>query len=92
MSLRLVPLKDKAGRVPAYEVMLLTPTIGRLIREGKTWEIPQFLEDGGIFGMQSFNQSLVKLVKDGKITEEQAGVYSDNKEEFVLGLRGIKRI
>ena len=92
MSLRLVPLKEKPGRMPAYEVMLLTPTIGRLIREGKTWEIPQFLEEGAIFGMQSFNQSLVKLVNDGKITEEQAAVYSDNKEEFVLGLRGIKRI
>jgi len=92
MSLRLVPLKEKPGRMPAYEVMLLTPTIGRLIREGKTWEIPQFLEEGGIFGMQSFNQSLVKLVKDGKITEEQAAVFSDNKEEFLLSLRGIKRI
>jgi twitching motility protein PilT len=92
MSLRLVPLKDKSGRIPAYEVMLLTPTIGRLIREGKTWEMPQFIEDGAIFGMQSFNQSLIKLVKDDKVTEEQAAVFSDNKEEFLLSLRGIKRM
>ena len=46
ISLRLVPAKDGVGRVPAYEIMLLTPTISRLIREGKVWEIPQFIDDG----------------------------------------------
>jgi len=91
ISLRLVPLKDGSGRIPAYEIMLLTPTIGRLIREGKTWEIPQFIEEGEIFGMQSFNQSLIKLVKSGKISEEDAMIASDNKEEFILTLRGIRK-
>jgi pilus retraction protein PilT len=91
ISQRLVPLKDGSGRIPACEVMLLTPTISRLIREGKDWQIPQFIEDGAIFQMQSFNQSLIKLVKEGKISEEEAGNFSDNKEEFILGLRGIKR-
>lgn len=91
ISLRLLPMKGKAGRIPAYEIMLLTPTISRLIREGKTWEIPQFIEEGAVFGMQSFNQSLIKLVKDGKVTEEDATTFSDNKEEFVLSLRGIRR-
>ncbi|MFA5090570.1 MAG: PilT/PilU family type 4a pilus ATPase [Candidatus Omnitrophota bacterium] len=92
ISLRLVPFKDKPGRIPAYEVMLLTPTISRLIREGKAWEIPQFMEDGAIFGMQSFNQSLLHLVKEGKISEEEAANSSDNKDEFMLALRGIKNI
>ena len=91
ISLRLVPLKDKPGRIPAYEIMLLTPTISRLIREGKIWEIPPFIEDGTIFGMQSFNQSLTKLVRDGSISEEEAMNFSDNKDEFVLALRGIKK-
>jgi twitching motility protein PilT len=91
ISLRLVPFKDKPGRIPAYEVMLLTPTISRLIREGKTLEIPQFIEDGKIFGMQSFTQSLIKLVQEGRISEEEAINFSDNKEEFVLSLRGIRR-
>ena len=72
ISLRLLPLKDEPGRIPAYESMLLTPTISRLIREGKIWEIVPFIEDGAIFGMQSFNQSLVKLVREGKISEEEA--------------------
>lgn len=92
ISLRLIPSKDgKGGRVPAYEIMLLTPTISRLIREGKIWEIPQFIDDGTIFGMQSFTQSLVRLVKEGKIREEDAVDFADSKDEFVLTLRGIKR-
>jgi pilus retraction protein PilT len=91
ISLRLVPVKDGAGRLPAYEIMLLTPTISRLIREGKVLEIPQYIEEGGVFGMQSFNQSLSNLIKDGRITEEQALGFADNKEEFLLTLRGIKR-
>jgi twitching motility protein PilT len=91
ISLRLIPLKDKTGRVPAYEVMLLTPTISRLIREGKTLDIPQFIEDGTIFGMQSFNQSLVRLVQEGKVSEPEAAYFSDNREEFSLALKGIKK-
>ena len=92
ISLRLLPMKDGPGRIPAYEVMLLTPTISRLIREGKIWEITPFIEDGTIFGMQSFNQSLVKLVREGKVAEEAAASYADNKDEFILALRGIKKI
>lgn len=91
ISLRLVPRKDGTGRIPAHEIMLLTPTISRLIREGKLWEIPQFVEDGAIFGMHSFNQSLVSLVKDGLISEQQAAEFADSKDEFALSLKGIRR-
>lgn len=92
ISLRLIPRKDGKGRMPAYEVMLLTPTISRLIREGKVWEIPKYIEEGAVFGMQSFKQSLIKLTREGKISEEEALKFSDNKEEFLLTLRGIKKI
>ena len=91
ISLRLVPAKNGLGRVPAYEVMLLTPTISRLIREGKVWEIPQFIDEGEVFGMQSFNHSLVKLVQEGKIKLEDAALAADNREEFMLAYRGIKK-
>lgn len=91
ISLRLIPTKDKPGRIPAYEAMLLSPTISRLIREGKVWEIPHYIEDGAVFGMQSFNQSLIKLVRDGKISEEEAAIFADNRDEFTLALKGIKR-
>jgi twitching motility protein PilT len=91
ISLRLIPLKKGTGRIPAYEVMLLTPTISRLIREGKPWEIPRFIEEGEIFGMQSFNQSLVKLVTKDLVSEEDAASAADNKDEFILALKGIKK-
>jgi len=91
VSLRLLPLANATGRVPAYEIMLLTPTISRLMREGKVWEISQFIEDGEVFGMQSFNQCLVRLINEGKITEETAANFADNKDEFNLVLKGIRR-
>ncbi len=91
ISLRLIPLKNGSGRIPAYEIMLLTPTVSRLIREGKIWEIPKFIEEGGVFGMQSFSQSLLRLVREDKVSEDQAAEYSDNKDEFIQALRGIKR-
>jgi Tfp pilus assembly pilus retraction ATPase PilT len=61
------------------------------MREGKIWEMPQFIEDGSVFGMQSFNQTLIQLINEGKISEEEAMTFSDNKDEFMLLLRGIRR-
>jgi twitching motility protein PilT len=92
ISLRLIPRCETAGRIPAYEIMLLTPTISRLIREGKVWEMARFIDEGKVFGMQSFTQSLVKLVKENKISQETAANFSDNKDEFILALKGIKRL
>ncbi len=92
ISLRLMPMKNSTGRIPAYEVMLLTPTISRLIREGKVFEMQQYIEDGEVFGMCSFNQSLVKLVRQGKVTEEEAANFADNRDEFALALKGIRKV
>jgi twitching motility protein PilT len=91
ISLRLVPAKSGTSRIPAYEVMLLTPTISRLIREEKIWEIQQFIDEGAVFGMQSFNQSLAMLVHEGKVSLEDATLASDSREEFMLVYRGIKK-
>jgi len=91
VALRLVPRKDAPGRMPAYEAMVLTPSISRLIREGKLWEIPRFIEEGDMYGMQTFTQSLVKLIEDKKISREEANNFADNKEELGLALSGIKR-
>jgi twitching motility protein PilT len=91
ISLRLVPLMDGSGRVPVSEIMLLTPTISRLIREDKTHEIPPYIEDGSIFGMKSFRQSLVSLVQEKKLEENIAAEFSDNKDEFSLALKGFSK-
>lgn len=91
ISLRLIPVKDSQCRIPAYETMILTPTIARLIREGKTWELLHFIEEGSLFGMQSFKQSLAYLIKADKIDRDQALGFADSKDELELELKGIKR-
>ena len=92
ISLRLIPRKDGKGRIPAIETMVVTPTIGRLIREGGITQIQSFIDEGQMFGMQSFKQSLVKLVKADLIHEEMARNLADSKDEFNLELKGIKRL
>jgi twitching motility protein PilT len=92
VSMRLVPKADGSGRVPACETMLLTPTISRLIREGAMAEIPRFLEEGALFGMKSFNQNLAHLVRENRITAEEAYKHADNKEDLELEIKGIKRL
>jgi twitching motility protein PilT len=91
ISLRLIPQMGSQSRIPACEVMTLTPTISRLIRENKLQDITKYVEEGDMFGMQSFRQSLAKLVRQNKITKEDAYMFSDSKEELELELKGIKR-
>lgn len=91
VSLRLLPRRDKPGRIPAYESMVVTPTIARLIREGNIKEIQHFIDEGDLFGMQSFKKSLVNLVKQGVVDEEDARRVADSRDEFDLELKGLKR-
>ncbi len=90
ISLRLLPRKDGKGRIPAFETMVVTPTIARLIREGKTQEIQKYIDEGALFGMQSFKRSLVNLVKKGVVDMEEARRISDSRDEFDLEMKGIK--
>ncbi len=89
ISQRLLQTKGGGGRIPACEIMTISATIRKIIREGRTNEIYDCIKKGGISHMQTFNQALVKLFKDGKITEEEAMKYSSNIEELSLELRGI---
>lgn len=91
ISLRLLPRIDRPGRIPAYETMVVTPTIGRLIREGKIKEIQNFIDEGELFGMQSFKKSLVNLVKGGIVDEDTARIFAESKDEFNLEMKGVKR-
>ncbi|MBI5023687.1 MAG: PilT/PilU family type 4a pilus ATPase [Candidatus Omnitrophica bacterium] len=91
ISVRLLTRKDGHGRVPAVETMVVTPTIARLIRDGEIREIQMYIDEGALFGMQSFKKSLVKLVKDGLVDPIEARNYADSKDEFDLELKGIKR-
>ena len=78
----LIPRKGKPGRVAAFEVMLATPAIRNLIRDGKTHQIPTDIQTGQQFGMQSLDGHLLKLVEQGDIEYEDALAKSSNVNEF----------
>jgi Tfp pilus assembly pilus retraction ATPase PilT len=86
---RLIPSLDGKGRVPAVEVMYNTPAIAQLIRENMLKQIPTAIMSGKEEGMQSFNMSLVELVKLKLISLEDARLNSDNADELDMNLKGI---
>lgn len=74
ISQQLVPRIDGMGLVPAVEVMLGTPAIRNMIREGKTHQIPSMIETGSRFGMQTLESALADLVQQGLIDPTEAVV------------------
>lgn len=86
---RLVPFKEKAGRVPALELMINSPTIRELLREGRTHELANALRAGEHYGCCTFNQSLRSLYQADRISLEEALSYSDFPDELQLELRGV---
>ncbi|MBD3218963.1 MAG: PilT/PilU family type 4a pilus ATPase [candidate division Zixibacteria bacterium] len=88
---RLLGRSDRAGRVPAVEVMIGTASIREcLINPEKTMDIMDLVESGGIqYGMQSFDQSIMKLYRQGVISYEEAMSQATNPEDFDLRLKGI---
>jgi twitching motility protein PilT len=81
-SQKLVPRADGTGRVAAVELMINTPTIAKLIEEGRTSQIYPAITEGGYWGMQTMNQSLLKYSRAGIISEEDALAYSGNLTEL----------
>jgi twitching motility protein PilT len=73
---------DGKGRVVACEVMVVTPAIRNLIREGKTHQIYSALQAGAKFGMQTMDAHLAELVKQNKITYETGLEKSHHAEDF----------
>ncbi|MEA2296156.1 MAG: twitching motility protein PilT, partial [Solirubrobacteraceae bacterium] len=79
---QLLPTADGAGRVAACEVLLATPAIRNLIREGKTHQIYSSLQTGASVGMQTMDAALATLVRAGKITQQLAESRSSTPEEL----------
>ena len=82
VSQKLVPRADGTGRVPAVEIMTNTPTVAKLIEEGRTGQLYAAINEGGYWGMQTMNQSLVKYWRAGVITLEDAMAYAGNLTEL----------
>jgi twitching motility protein PilT len=79
---QLLPTSDGQGRVVACEVLVPTPAVRNLIREGKTHQIYSALQTGAQHGMQTMDSALAQLVRDGKISRELAEARSSTPEEL----------
>src|SRR5262245_20716544 len=91
ISQRLVPKADGKGRVPAIEVLLATGRVKELIEDkDRTKEIPDAISQGHTtYGMQTFDQSLMSLLKSSLITYEEALRQATNPDDFALRVSGI---
>lgn len=92
ISLRLVTKTGGKGRVPAAEIMVNTPTVrDYLMSQEKTHLIKSAIQEGAAqYGMQSFDQSLMRLYRRGLITLDDALRHSSNPTEFQLRIKGIE--
>ncbi len=78
----LIPKRDGKGRVVACEILIPTPGVRNLIREGKNHQIYSAMQTGGKFGMQTMDAALVELMRKGHISREEAEKHSSNPEEL----------
>jgi twitching motility protein PilT len=90
ISQRLLRRADMPGRIPAVEVMVATPHVRKAIEDNNLAEVGNAMRQGQFYGMQTFNQSLVKLYNEGKIKLEDAIAAATNPEEVMLAVRGIE--
>jgi twitching motility protein PilT len=70
------------GRVPAHEIMIGSPAIRNLIREGKIAQMYSAIQTGQAHGMQTLDQNLQTLIESGVISKEEARFKAVNKETF----------
>ena len=88
---RLIPTINGYGRVPATEILIGTSLVRKNIAEGKSSEIHELMEQGEYYGMKTFDQDIIHLYKDKKITMENALANSTNPDDLMLKIKGIDR-
>jgi twitching motility protein PilT len=91
VSQRLLPNAGGTGRVPAVELMLTTPGISNLIRQGKDDMIYSAIETGVQQGMQTMEQCLIRLIEEGKISLE-TGLSAARNENFLRQRLSTRRV
>ncbi len=89
VSQALLP-KIGGGRVAAYEVLVVTPAIGNLIRENKTFRINSAIQTGAKLGMMLLDDSLFKLWEDGKCTEEAVLMKAQSPDDLQMRIAKAK--
>jgi twitching motility protein PilT len=78
----LLKKKDGTGRIAALEIMIATPAIKNLIREGKTHQISSIIQTSQRLGMQNMDQVLKSLAMSGKVDFAEAKMYAANPDLF----------
>jgi twitching motility protein PilT len=78
--------KKGGGRVAALEILIVTPAVANLIREGKTFQIPSMMQTGRALGMQTLNDALMELVKGDVVEAQEAYDRAPHKKEFGIML------
>jgi Tfp pilus assembly pilus retraction ATPase PilT len=91
LQLPTVVRSDGKGRVPAVEVLVNTGRVKARIEDpAATSSINEVIAEGEFYGMQTFDQALVKLVAAGLVTEQDARDAATNPHDFTLAMRGIE--
>jgi twitching motility protein PilT len=88
VAMKLMNKMDASGLVPAVEVMFVTPTIKSLISENKISDIYEFIVEGQQDGMQTFTESLMRLIDAGLVSREDALFNAEQPTELRLKLDG----
>lgn len=86
-SQRLIPSLG-GGRVAAAEILIATPAVRNIIREGKNYQLEAVIQTGAEYGMQSMDKTLVNLVHSGTISYDEARNYAVDAEELDRLMRG----
>ena len=82
ISQQLLPTKNKAGRVAALEILINTPAVANLIRQGKLDQLETAMQSGGSMGMQTMDSALMDLVSKDVISGHNAYLQATNKSKF----------
>jgi len=92
VSLRLLPRKDGAGRVPASEILINNAAIAEYIRDPEKFHlIMTAIAEGHMqYGSQTFDQSLLQLYRDDLISLQIAKQYANNPDDFELKIKGVE--
>jgi len=82
VSQQLIPVKDKAGRVAALEIMVNTPAVANLIRQGKLDQLENTMQSGAQLGMRTMDSAIQELFDKGVISGRNAYLKAMNKNRF----------
>jgi twitching motility protein PilT len=86
----LLPLKDRKGRIAAFEFMVVTNAISNLIRENKVFRIPSSLQTGKKLGMQLLDDHLFQLAANGKVEDKDAIDQASNPGDLQDKLKNLR--